>query len=113
VSLTAEHQRKRWRETQAYRVRHPDRVAAKHFASNLGRYGLTLAGYNELLDRQGGGCAICATPEPGGRGRFHVDHDHKTGIVRGLLCHACNVGIGNLGDDPERLRAAADYLERG
>lgn len=65
-----------------------------------------------LLARQGGKCAICGTDRPGGRGTFHVDHDHATGKVRALLCNACNTGLGAFRDDPVRLRAAADYLDR-
>jgi hypothetical protein len=77
-------------------------------------YGITLDEYDTLLERQSGRCAICGTTEPG-RGQhprsFSVDHNHRTGRVRGLLCHLCNTGIGALDDDPVRLRLAANYLE--
>ncbi len=64
---------------------------------------------------QDGVCAICRRPETfitTGQGpcRLSVDHDHKTGKVRGLLCRDCNVGLGNFGDSGERLRNAAAYL---
>lgn len=74
-------------------------------------YGISLEDYDAMLARQGGHCAICPATEVGGRGgSFHIDHDHETGQVRGLLCHGCNVGIGNLGEDVDRLMAAAAYL---
>jgi len=80
-------------------------------------YGLTSAAYQELLVQQGGVCAICRGPETvvdyrTGRVRhLHVDHDHETNRIRGLLCHACNLGVGNFRDDVTRLRRAVDYLE--
>lgn len=64
-----------------------------------------------MLAAQGGKCAICGGTNPGGH-RLAVDHDHTTGAVRGLLCHACNAGIGKLRDDPALLRVAADYLDK-
>jgi hypothetical protein len=74
-------------------------------------YGITLEDYEAALERQNGQCAICGTSDPGRDSLFFpVDHDHATGDVRGLLCHACNLGVGNFADDPERLIAAAAYL---
>ncbi len=84
-------------------------------ANQLRRYGLTIDSYEALLQAQGRACAICGDTNPKNyRGRnesFCVDHDHVTGKVRGLLCNLCNNGIGALGDDPERVRAALAYLE--
>lgn len=82
-------------------------------ARRFRRYGLTRTTYEEMLDRQGKCCAICGCGEEelGGRG-WHIDHDHETGALREILCMPCNTGIGYLGDDPERLRAAAAYIER-
>lgn len=75
-------------------------------------YGITHRQYEELLAAQGGGCAICGSTEPGGSGKhFHVDHDHETGEVRGLLCSDCNTGLGKFSDSTERLGRAALYLE--
>jgi len=74
-------------------------------------YGLTPEQYDALLAEQDGKCAICRTDDWPGKGP-HVDHEHETGKVRGLLCGKCNVALGNMDDDPARLRAAADYLER-
>lgn len=79
-------------------------------------FGLTVERYQAMHDAQDGRCAICGqveTMERGGKVRWlAVDHDHKDGHVRELLCSGCNVGLGNFGDDPARLRAAAEYLER-
>jgi hypothetical protein len=73
-------------------------------------YGITQADYDELLALQYGSCAICATTKPGTRGTWRVDHDHKTGQVRGLLCDRCNRGISWLQEDPDILMAAARYV---
>lgn len=74
-------------------------------------YGLTLEQYKYLLEAQGGRCAICGTTDNSGVA-LGVDHDHKTGAVRGLLCDPCNVGIGGLRDDPALLASAIAYVER-
>jgi hypothetical protein len=57
-------------------------------------------------------CHICGR-EPGtsGRGRSHVDHDHATGVIRGMLCHGCNISLGYFQDNPETLLQAVRYLE--
>lgn len=74
-------------------------------------YGLTPAGFEALEKAQSGLCAICRQPETAKRRRrLSVDHDHKTGAVRGLLCGNCNKGIGCLKDSPELLARAMEYL---
>jgi hypothetical protein len=70
-------------------------------------FGLTLDDHEHLLEQQGGVCAICGDDKP-----THTDHDHVSGQVRGLLCSRCNMGIGQFLDDPVRLEAAIEYLER-
>lgn len=73
-------------------------------------YGITIQVYNHALDSQHFVCAICETPEFE-RGRFLVvDHEHKTGQIRGLLCGNCNSGLGMFGDDPTRTERATRYL---
>lgn len=82
-------------------------------------YGITLEQYNILLEEQNGKCATCETTEPGGRksGRgggtnvFVVDHCHKTGAVRGLLCHSCNRAMGLLGDNINVIESMIEYLQ--
>lgn len=81
---------------------------SKRDAYYIRNYGITLEQYRELELRQDYKCAICKeVPEH----NLAVDHCHETGEVRGLLCKACNVGIGNLGDSIERLQSAIEYLE--
>lgn len=85
----------------------PDAMADRKMRA---KFGMSLAQYDALLFAQGGECAICGTASPGGHGRFHIDHNHKTGAVRGLLCTNCNTGLGHFIDFPELLEAAAEYL---
>jgi len=75
------------------------------------RYSLSGDGYEALLEFQGGVCAICSRSETGVQ-RLAVDHCHDNGLIRGLLCFACNVGIGKFADDVTLLEKAADYLRR-
>lgn len=75
------------------------------------KYGITPEEYESMLDSQGGCCAICGRAPKSGR-RLAVDHDHISGAVRGLLCTACNVGIGLLGDNHQSVSGAASYLSR-
>jgi hypothetical protein len=73
-------------------------------------YGISLETYNEMLEQQNHKCAICNQDET----RFHkklvVDHDHKTGKVRQLLCNMCNHGIGNFKDDVSLMASAIQYI---
>jgi hypothetical protein len=83
----------------------------------MNRFGLTLIAYDKLLKDQGGTCAICKGPETvllksGMLKHLAVDHCHKTGQVRGLLCHHCNVAIGSLKDSVELLKVTIMYLEK-
>jgi hypothetical protein len=65
-----------------------------------------------LREAQDGKCAICGVHEAyAPRKRLAVDHDHRTGAIRGLLCGNCNVGLGQFKDSPELLAAAIRYLE--
>jgi hypothetical protein len=72
-------------------------------------YGITVAIYNSMIESQRGVCRICGSVPHAGK-RLNIDHAHRTGAIRGLLCHSCNSAIGMLRDDPNIADAAADYL---
>lgn len=77
-------------------------------------YGISLMDCVAILEKQNGGCAICERKlDMGGdkESTPHVDHDHETAAVRGLLCHHCNVGLGHFSDNLVLLQKAARYLQ--
>lgn len=88
------------------------------------RYGMTNDEYVDLLEEQGGVCAVCGSDDPLAPGRprkdgekksqgsFHVDHDHETGKVRGLVCSMCNRMLGQGRDSSTVLQLGAEYLQR-
>lgn len=106
---------KAWREANADRVKELRREEQKRNRDTRRnydfkqKYGITLADYDRMFDKQGGMCAICFGPPKSGR-RMAVDHDHDTGAIRGLLCNTCNLAIGHLRDDPMIVASAAVYL---
>lgn len=79
----------------------------------IAKYGITHEQYEKMLFHQNGLCAICGSKQSH-RGSDHlfVDHCHKTGKVRALLCHGCNAGIGQLREDPQILENAILYLKK-
>lgn len=77
------------------------------------KYGLTEGDFELMISAQDNKCPICKTPyAPANRKQWHVDSNHETRRLRGILCFNCNCGLGNFKDDPEHLQAAIDYLER-
>ena len=92
--------------TKRYRERFPHKRRHGEIAK---RYGLTVPAYEAILKSQSGRCAICRLVFPR---TPHVDHCHKSRVVRGLLCFNCNRAIGHLQDSPRLARNAAEYLER-
>lgn len=113
VRIAAEHYRanadekkqnaKTWAEanpekTWEYKLRH--------------KFGLSRDEYEAMLADQDGRCAICLTGDPGRYPNWHVDHDHATGRVRGLLCGPCNRGLGHFQDNIDSLQRAISYLTR-
>lgn len=80
------------------------------------KYNINIEIYNEMLKNQGYKCCICGGREEkksssGGICNLHIDHDHKTGKVRGLLCHKCNAGIGMFRENIETMEKAIKYLK--
>lgn len=92
--------------TSAYRKSKPGYALA---AMRQFKYGLSTEDILNLNSAQRGLCACCGEPLPKS---FHIDHNHKTGAVRGLLCSGCNLGLGQFKDSPERCEKAATYLRR-
>ena len=81
----------------------------------LSGYGLSVEAHRSLVEKQGNVCAICGSAPGAWRangGGLVIDHDHSTGMVRGLLCPSCNRGLGQFEDDPTRLLSAAKYLTK-
>jgi len=89
---------------------------ARHSRTNPKEmYGLTAEQYQQLLHQQNGKCAICNGCVNSSRIKHTelcIDHCHETGVVRGLLCSRCNLGIGNFGDRLDLIKSAVKYLEK-
>ena len=111
--------REKYKEKRVQRLAYAKKYSSRPEVKERRRQrDLTMEQYEQMLKAQGGGCAIC-----GGKvnmktrwkkciKRLAVDHCHKTGKVRGLLCWMCNSSIGRMKDDPALLRKAADYVEK-
>jgi hypothetical protein len=92
----------------------PNRVEKRRDAHLYNQYGITASQFEAMAREQGDVCAICGNP-PQGRGKgdtLVLDHCHKRGIVRGILCGKCNTAIGLLDDDAEQVALAAAYLRK-
>lgn len=99
---------------RVWRANNPERAKSHNLRKS---YGIDLRGYELLAETQNWNCAICGDKETtkdkdGGPRMMPVDHDHKTGKVRALLCTQCNRGLGMFSDSIEKLKAAAAYLEK-
>ncbi len=99
-----------------WRADNPEKVQAYARKHLLKRYGMTPEEYGELHDRQQGLCAICGNVETvkikGTLSLLRVDHDHKTGVNRELLCNFCNLRLGLLLEDPTWTEHALNYLSK-
>lgn len=94
--------------TREWRAANPDKVRDLH----LKRYGITSAEWDAMFEAQGRRCAACGSTEPNNKRGWHTDHDHNTGVVRGILCHHCNVTLGKLGDCIEGVQVGCARLAR-
>jgi len=95
---------------KAYLGKYYKKNLEKYRGMNLARYGITVVEYERLLRKQDGACAICRRECMSGK-RLSVDHCHRTGKVRGLLCSKCNTGLGLFDDMIAVLRKAIVYLQ--
>lgn len=98
---------RRWREENREELSRRNRE--RHLQKT---FGITPDDYDRMLEEQGFGCGICGDAPPE-HGPLHVDHDPRTGEMRGLLCIRCNNGLGQFRDAPSLLRSAIDYLCHG
>jgi hypothetical protein len=94
---------------QKYRLENQNEIREYHYQN---RYGISLEKYEEKLKEQDYSCAICGSKHTSNdrMKRLVVDHNHNTGQVRGLLCHACNVAIGAAKEQEDILMACISYL---
>ena len=90
----------------------PEYRARVKMRQRLRRYGLSYEQYVEMFSRQNGRCAVCRCELVLDGRHTHIDHSHDTDQLRELLCHGCNTALGLLDEDPSRVRALADYVER-
>lgn len=96
---------------QEWRDKNRVRVRKQNFLSRMRLlYGITGEKYDALLASQGGVCGVCGGPP--GKKMYAVDHDHKTGKVRGVLCEKCNRGLGLIGDTVESAERLLAYLQK-
>lgn len=94
---------------RAYHKKNRDKRRVKNLKK---RYGIGLHEYNLMFTEQKGKCACCGIHQNELTKKFAVDHDHDTGLIRGLLCNHCNLALGKLGDNIEGLMRALNYLEK-
>jgi hypothetical protein len=95
---------------QAFATQNPDRWRDVNRLKRCRRHGISLADFNALLSAQESRCAICGR-HLGERGQA-IDHDHASGVVRGLVHRHCNLALGNAREDPRILLGCLDYLRR-
>jgi len=97
-----------------HRMREEGTLSALYRKHDLSRhYGVTPEWFDAKLAEQGGGCAICGALENNAKNRkMHVDHNHKTGENRGILCHRCNTALERVDSVPEWIPKVVQYLQK-
>lgn len=102
------------KKMREWRKNHPNK-SLLYRKGNLSKFGLSLEDFDKIYKSQNGCCKICKIPEADltSPSKLCVDHDHKTGKVRGLLCPICNHGLGNFRDNIEIIKEAIKYLQDG
>ncbi len=98
------------KNTRSYRKGNKDYYARVRNSMLKRKFGISREQYNEMLKRQKGVCAICKS-KPNGKD-LSVDHNHETGMVRGLLCNECNLALGKFKDNEKLVGSALKYLEK-
>jgi hypothetical protein len=100
AGIPQEEKQKSWKTSRDYFLKH--------------KFGITTKDYDRMLIAQNNCCAICKSTSKGDKRskNFHVDHCHATGKIRGLLCSACNKGLGLFTDSQDKLKGAIEYLQK-
>lgn len=96
------------RQVREWNAQNPDKAKKSDWVKRLKRYGITIEDWDRMFIEQGGRCAVCKETVD----RLCVDHDHKTGRVRGLLCLTCNFAAGALKDSVLLAESLIQYLKK-
>ncbi len=104
--MTTKNPEKQKEWARIWRLKNPLVGLEHQRKSRFKKYGISVAEYDTMAASQEGVCMICKRKPR----RLYVDHDHNTGVVRGLLCNPCNQAIGMMHDNPNTLIAAAKYV---
>ena len=99
---------KRARQKEYYKNNNGREKSRAYYVEKL--YGITMEDYEAMFEAQGKSCACCGSTDPQGK-NFHVDHCHKTGAVRSILCHPCNTALGLLKEDVQRIDQLKNYVQ--
>lgn len=95
----------------SWRKNNPEKERLSERRQTLRKFGLTIESYNVLFSKQQGCCAGCLRHQSQFKRSLSVDHCHKTGSIRGLLCNDCNITLGKVRDDEQTLLRLSKYLE--